>query len=139
MGWSTLLNLDYTHVYGWILDFWWLNDILYFEIQSSHLSNFRTKQIEILVLGSLIIINNNNGGHLYTAYTALALSGLQPIITLVVHVCVHLFNYYTMADFFGHLNMLWLHNRRPTTQLFFMRYVFICNFAELCRVLTWDN
>ena len=40
------------------------------------------------------------GGHLYTAYPALALSGLQSIITLVFHVCVHLFNgqatYYTI-------------------------------------------
>ena len=36
--------------------------------------------------------NDNNCGYLYTAYPALALSGLQSIITLVLHVCVHLFN-----------------------------------------------
>ena len=35
--------------------------------------------------------NYNNGGYLYTAYPALALSGLQSIITLVLHVCVHFF------------------------------------------------
>ena len=30
-----------------------------------------------------------NGEHLYTAYPALTLSGLQFIITLLLHVCVH--------------------------------------------------
>ena len=45
--------------------------------------------------------NNDNGGYLYTAYPALALSGSQSIITLVLHLCVHLFNglatYYTIG------------------------------------------
>ena len=56
--------------------------------------------------------NNNNGGYLYTAYPALALSGLQSIITLVLHVCVHLFNgqatYYTIGA----------HNHRLVTYTF---------------------
>ena len=57
---------------------------------------------------SVLIIINNNGGHLYTVYPALALSGLQSIITLVLHVCVHLFNgqatYYTIG---AHITVLW--------------------------------
>ena len=54
----------------------------------------------------------NNGGNLYTAYPALALTSLQSIITLVLHVCVHLCNgqatYYTIGA----------HNHRLVTYTF---------------------
>ena len=47
--------------------------------------------------------DNNNGEDLYTAYPALALSGLQSIIILVLYVDVHLFNgqatYYTSGAY----------------------------------------